>query len=147
MGNKRMNKLKSSIAASLILAGGFVCYLSLNVTSRVTAESSRAPASPGTHGKSKDEKLSETLRGRLKSTSSSDNEIVQVILQLNSSSSGRLNGLLQRNGIHLKNDFKELRSMVVELPLSVLDELAQFDEVEFISPDRELHLLGHVERT
>ena len=83
MGNKRMNKLKSSIAASLILAGGFVCYLSLNGTSRVTAESSRAAASLGTNGKSKDEKLSETLRGRLKSTSSSDNEIVQVILQLN----------------------------------------------------------------
>src|SRR6185369_15108994 len=147
MGNKRMNKLKSSIAASLILAGGFVFYLSLNGTSRVTAESSRATASPGTNAKRKDEKLSETLRERLKPSSSSDSDIVQVILQLNSPPSGRLKGLLQRNGIHLKNDFKELQLLVVALPLSVLDELAQFDEVEFIAPDREVHLLGHVERT
>ena len=140
-----MRKLKSSIAASLIVGGLLFCLcLSCIVTSRVSAESS--PAAKKGNARHGDEKISETYRDKLNSTSG-ENETVQVILQLNASPSGRLNALLQRNGIHLKDEFKELHSLLVELPLSVVGELAQFDEVEFISPDREVHLFGHVEKT
>ena len=87
----------------------FFLYLSGLVTSSVSAESN-----PVQHGSSrrKDEKISDTLRGRNPQTSGSD-EIVQVIIQLNSSPTGRLNALLQRNGVHLKEDFRELNSFSV----------------------------------
>ena len=141
MGNKQMKKLKSAIAASLVVIGGFIFCLcpSSTVTSRVDAANNPRPNGNPRRG---NDKISDEFRGRLNST-----ELVQVILQLNSPRTGRLNALLQRNGIHLKDEFKELHSFVVELPVSVLSELAQFDEVQFISPDREVRLFGHVETT
>lgn len=100
------------------------------------------PQRTSANSRRKNEKISDTLRGR---TSSSEN--VQLIIQLNASPSGRLNALLQRNGVHVKDDFAELNSFSVDLPLSVVSELAEFSEVQFISEDRDVHLMGHVERT
>ncbi|HKG96882.1 MAG TPA: S8 family peptidase, partial [Pyrinomonadaceae bacterium] len=105
----------------------------------VSAESNIS-TTPGTAKRSQSEKISETLR---KNT----DEIVQIILQLNATPTGRLNALLQRNGVRVKEEFEEFQSAVVELPSSVLTQLAEFDEVEFISLDREVRLLGHVEKT
>ena len=134
-----MKNLKSWLAASLLIVGGLVYSLCLSgvVTSTVSAESQRS--SP--NSRRKDEKISGTLRGRASS------ENVQVIIQLNSSPTGRLNALLQRNGVHVKDDFQQLNSFSVELPLSVLSELADFSEVHFISEDRDVHMTGHVEKT
>src|SRR6185295_2778429 len=119
---------KSSLAASLLIAGGLIFSLCLNgvVTSSVSAESNNPPRSTA-NSRRKDEKISNTLRGRTSS------EYVQVIIQLNSSPSGRLNALLQRNGAHVKGDFKEFDSFSVALPLSVVSELGDFSEVQFIS--------------
>ena len=71
-----MKQLKSSLAASLLIVGGLVYSLCLSglVTNSVSAANSRR----------KDEKISDTLRGRTSS------ENVQVIIQLNSSPTGRL---------------------------------------------------------
>ena len=138
-----MKNLKSSLAASLLIACGLVYSLCLNgvVTSPVSAESN-LPQRSSANSRGKDEKISDTLRGR--GTSS---ENVQVIIQLNSSPTGRLNALLQRNGVHVKDDFKELKSFSVDLPLSVVSELGDFSEVHFISEDREVQMTGHVEKT
>src|SRR5215217_8043294 len=91
-GLRRMKHLKSWLAASLLIVGGLIYSLCLSglVTNSVSAANARR----------KDEKISGTLRSR----NSSEN--VQVIIQLNSSPSGRLNALLQRNGVHVKDDFK-----------------------------------------
>src|SRR5215217_1644135 len=137
-----MKNLKSSLTASLLIVGGLIFSLCLSgvVTSRVSAESN-IPQRTSSNSRSKGEKISDTLRHR----TGSDN--VQVIIQLNSSPSGRLNALLQRNGVHIKDDFKELNSFSVELPTSVVSELAGFNEVHFISEDREVQMTGHVEKT
>ena|ERR1051325_110562 len=103
-----MRKLKSSIAASLIVGGFLFCLcLSGIVTSRVSAESNLAAKKGNArHG---DEKISETFRDQLKSITGGENGTVQVILQLNASPNGQLNALLQRNGVHLKDELKELQ--------------------------------------
>src|SRR5215213_9685874 len=141
-----MKSMKSSLAASLLIVGGLIFSLCLSglVTSNVSAESNAAPRTSA-NSRRKDEKISDTLRGR--NGKASSDEIVQVIIQLNSSPTGRLNALLQRNGVHLKDDFTELNSFLVELPLSVVSELADFNEVHFISEDRDVHVTGHVEKT
>src|SRR5215217_1895990 len=140
-----MKSMKLSLAASLLIIGGLIVSLCLSglVTSSVSAESNPAQRASS---RRKDEKMSDTLRGRNAKPSASD-EIVQVIIQLNSSPTGRLNALLQRNGVHVKDDFKELKSFSVDLPLSVVSELADFSEVHFISEDREVQMTGHVEKT
>src|SRR5215218_985246 len=110
-----MRNIKSSTAALLLIFGGFVFCLCLSglVPSRVSADSTPAQR-PNGNARRKGDKLSETLRGR-----TSEDETVQVILQLNSSPTGRLNALLQRSGVHLKDEFKQFNSFLVELPVSL----------------------------
>src|ERR1044071_1169083 len=133
-----MKKIKSFIASSLLLVGSLGFYLgtvSINPRS-VGAESNNLtnPKSTANVKRSKAEKISRTLLKHDETPPTKDNgEIVQVILQLNAPASGRLNSLLRRSGIRLKDEFRELSSKVVELPLGVVNELSELDEVEFIS--------------
>lgn len=138
-----MKNIKSSLAASLLIVGGLIFSLCLSgiVTRSASAESNTAQQASAS-SRHKDEKISDSLRGRNRTS----DETVQVIIQLNSSPTARLNALLQRNGVHIKEDFKELNSFAVELPLNVVNELADFNEVHFISADRDVNLMGHVER-
>ena len=82
-----MKNIKSSLAASLLIIGGLIFSLCQNgiITSSVSAESNNAPR-PSNNSRRKDEKISDTLRGRR-------DELVQVIIQLNSAPTGRLNGM------------------------------------------------------
>src|SRR5204863_9872770 len=70
-----------------------------------------------------------------------------LILQLNDQPSGQLNALLNRDGVHVKAHFENFNSQAVELPLGVLDELAAYPEVEFISADQQVVSLGHLSVT
>jgi energy-converting hydrogenase Eha subunit F len=92
----------------------------------------------------KSDKISPSLRGHV---SAGSGETVSVILQLNGVASGRLNALLNRNGIHIKQLFKNFNSSVVELPANVVDELAAYDEVSFVSLDDQIISMGHVSST
>jgi len=92
----------------------------------------------------KADKVAADLRGRVSASSA---ETVSVILQLNGPVSGRLNALLNRNGIHVKKVFKNFNSSAVELPVSLVDELASFDEVQFVSLDEQISSMGHVSST
>jgi hypothetical protein len=83
----------------------------------------------------KADKVASNLRGHVSAGSS---ETVSVILQLNGPVSGRLNALLNRNGIHVKQSFKNFNSSAVELPVSVVDELAAYEEVQFVSLEDQL---------
>src|SRR5207245_9644767 len=75
-------------------------------------------------------------------------ETIPVILQLNAKPTGQLNALLNRNGIHVKRYFDQFNSYAVELPASVVDELALYDEVEFLSHDAPVAALGgHIANT
>ena len=85
-----MKGIKSSLAASLLIVGGLIFSLCLSglVTSSVSAESNTPRA--GVDSRRNNEKISDTLRGP---TAKNSSENVHVIIQLNSSPSGRLNAL------------------------------------------------------
>ncbi|MBA3441169.1 MAG: S8 family serine peptidase, partial [Pyrinomonadaceae bacterium] len=74
-------------------------------------------------------------------------DLVQVILQIDGQMSAAVAQILKRNGVRVKGHFQNFNARAVELPASVVEELATFDEVSYISPDRELKWLGHVTTT
>ena len=78
---------------------------------------------------------------------SSPEKPVSVILQFNGPVSEALTGLLARNGVHVRKQFSKLNSILVELPAGVINELANYDEVSYASPDNEIKVLGHVNTT
>jgi subtilisin family serine protease len=71
-----------------------------------------------------------------------DDGRARVILQLDEKPTGLLNAFLNRNGIHVRANFDNLNALVVELPVSALEELASFQEVSYVSADREVTSLG-----
>jgi subtilisin family serine protease len=97
-------------------------------------------------GNSSDSKLASDLRDSLSKRKSGD-ELVSVIVQLNGPMSSDLNAFLNSNGVHLKANFKNLSSMFVELPVNVVDKLVEFEEVAYVTPDRDLQSDGHVSQT
>src|SRR2546425_7289627 len=100
----------------------------------------RASAAPQGGGK-KASKVSSDLNGR------KGGETVKVILQLRGKMSGQLNALLSRTDIHVKSSFKNFNAQAIEMPASTVDEIAAFDEVSYISEDRETMAMGHLSLT
>jgi serine protease AprX len=106
---------------------------------------------------SKGKKVNSSDRGKRSSKVSSDlnaksgrkgSEKVSIILQLDGKPTGRLNALLNRNGVHVNGQFDGLGMLAVELPADVIEELASFDEVSYVSSDSEVLSLGsHISTT
>ena len=71
-----------------------------------------------------------------------DSEMASVIMQLSGKPKGMLNAFLNRNGVHVNAKYEGLNALAVELPLSSLEELASFEEVSYVSADREMVSLG-----
>src|ERR1051325_4128367 len=90
------------------------------------------------------DKVSSDLRGRL---SAGNSETLTIILQLNGPVSGRLNGLLNSNGVHVKQVFKNFNSSLVEIPASIINDIASYPEVEFLTLDSQIAAMGHVSST
>ena len=111
MKTKRLSTIASLLTACALAF--CLCGFGIN-PQRVGAESNKAPKK-----RSKSDKISPSLsrQGR------SDDELVQIILQLHSAPSGKLKSLLRRAGIRVKNEFAEFNSSVVELPLSVVERV------------------------
>src|SRR5918911_1698544 len=92
------------------------------------------------------ENVSADLRERMRGAHAGEDH-VRVILQLKGKASGRLNALLQRGGVRVRGQHRSFDTTVVELPASTVAELSGFDEVEYVSLDREVRTLGHVSAT
>ena len=105
----------------------------------------RASAAPH-QGAGHVDKVASDLRRRVWDSSSPD-ENVSVILQLNARASGQLRALLNRNGVHVNKSFASFNAFAIELPLNVVDELAAYDEVHFISLDNPVQSFGHITST
>ncbi len=135
-----MRHLKPSSSASkltvLILITALSCGLSLSLISADAKDKKEAGADRGRKTKVSSELRSKKRKGK------DDSDSVNVILQLQGKASGRLNALLNRNGVHVNGQFKNLNMLAVELPADVLDELASFDEVSYISADSDVVSLG-----
>ena len=103
-----MKTKRLSTIASMLTACAFVfCLCSAGIgPQRVGAESTNIK--PPKVKRSKDEKISQSL-----SRQYGDDELVQIILQLNSAPTGRLKALLRRAGISVKDGFEAFNSFVV----------------------------------
>jgi serine protease AprX len=94
----------------------------------------------------KTQKISPDLRDEEYRAKSSD-ESISVILQFKGPVSEALTALLSRSGVKVTNQFSKLNTIAVDLPASVINELAYFDEVSYASPDSEIKVLGHINNT
>ncbi|MDQ1636785.1 MAG: serine protease AprX [Pyrinomonadaceae bacterium] len=74
-------------------------------------------------------------------------DALKVILQLKAPMSGALKVLLNQTGVHTKANFKNLNAQSLEIPAGILQSVAAFDEVFFISSDRQTASLGHLSET
>ena len=95
--------------------------------------------------KLKPAKVSTDLAAKAHSLKNAD--IVKVIIQLRSPMSSSLNSLLNSNGAHVRKTFKNLNACAVEVPASIVDTIASYDEVSFLSFDRPTVSMGHLSAT
>jgi subtilisin family serine protease len=108
-----------------------------------------AKANGGGDNKSqRDDKVSSDLRNRVRHGQTSGNdELVNVIVQFNGPPSAAVQALLRRDRVRVRNQFQNFNAHAVELPASVVDELASFKEVNVVSLDAEIRSMGHVSLT
>jgi len=94
----------------------------------------------------KSKKLSPELeRKALDQTSPEDR--IRTIVQVRDPGSADLKQLLKRHGIRVHKNLKNLQMLDVELPEGALRELADSEDVQFISADKGVAALGHLATT
>src|SRR5829696_97770 len=138
-------KIRPLVAASITLCTLIFCLCPGKITRTASAQSHgalRAHASTGTHGEKISSDLSELLSG-----ARPGDELVRVILQGKEDAGGNLRSLLQRNGVKVRQHFHNLDTRVVEVPASMIAELAADPDVSYLSPDRQVQSFGHVATT
>src|SRR2546421_11892200 len=133
--NKTPKPARLIVALSLLFA---LCCSIVITDNQVVMRRAEAKNSGHANGK----KVSPDLQGK-----SAGSSLVRVILQLNGKPTGQLNALLNRNGVHVRASFSNFNAQAVELPANVVDELASFSEVAYVSVDRQTQSLGHVSLT
>ncbi|HET8678384.1 MAG TPA: S8 family serine peptidase, partial [Blastocatellia bacterium] len=74
-------------------------------------------------------------------------EVVRVILQLKDGPRAQTGDLLNSDGIQVKDHLNNLNAKVIELPVKAVERLAASGQVKYMSLDRPVEMLGHVERT
>src|SRR5207302_6335032 len=82
-----------------------------------------------------------------KAHSLTNTDTVKVIVQLRAPMSSSLNSLLNSNGVHVRKTFQNLGAHAVEMPASIVDTVAAFDEVAYVSLDRPTQSTGHLSAT
>ncbi len=128
------------VMLSLALIGGI--FPGSFVNTSLAQSSNRQSASQNLSNK-----ISDDLRSQMNSYHAPETK-ASVILQLNAPASGQLNALFQRNGVRIKGQFENFNSFAVELPVNVIEELALYSEVEFVSQDAQVQSLGgHLSQT
>lgn len=72
---------------------------------------------------------------------------VDVIIQSKDADSAVLREIMKENRVRLEDRIGDSNTMVVNLPLSAIERLAQSGTINYMSPDREVKLFGHIENT
>src|SRR2546423_644100 len=121
----------------VILAAVCMTYLGTPVISSVYAKTNARPKA------AKALKISPQLRGG----NHAAGEQVRVIVELSGTVSGRLNALLNRNGVHMRKQLQTLRSFSIDMPYGMVAELSSFPEVFHVSINSKITSLGHVTAT
>src|ERR1043166_4449319 len=95
--------------------------------------------------KLKSTKVSSDLSAKAHSLTSADT--VKVIVQLRAPISGSLNSLLNSNSVHVRKVFQNLGASAVDMPAYLVDTVASYSEVSFVSYDRPAQSMGHLSAT
>ncbi len=93
------------------------------------------------------EKVDNSIAGNGLGTMAAADVIVRAIVQLNGQPSVGLNALLNSPAVSDKGCFYNFNARTMEAPVSLVNQMASFREVSYISLDRDVQMLGHVEKT
>ena len=93
-------------------------------------------------GKPKDDKVSADLRERARNAHS--NERVSVIVQPKGEWGSQHDDEVLSRGGRVKRRFGNFSMRVIELPAHAVEMLAARDDIEYVSPDREIKSTGHL---
>src|ERR1700681_1464846 len=132
-----MNLMKRSRLMTLLTSLALLVSLSAGIM--VADHASAQSLSPGKPKGSSD------LQSKAHSATNTDT--IKVIVQLRAPMSGSLNSLLNSNGVHIRKTFQTLGAHLVEMPASLFETVAAFDEVAFVSLDRPTQSMGHLSAT
>jgi len=72
---------------------------------------------------------------------------VKVVIQFNEMPATLIDGVLSRFGARVTRKLSALNMRVIELPVNAVEALASQNEVRYLSPDRPIAMLGHIETT
>src|SRR5438128_9336100 len=140
---KNQNRFPS---AAWIVSGALLFSSSIGLFNQnAKAQSERAQQAQTSTG-AQGQKVSSDLRELVRGARSGD-ETVRVILQTRGEPGRDLQALLQRDGVKIRDHFQNLHTRVVELPASMVEELAADSDVSYVSPDRDVKSSGHVSVT
>src|SRR6185295_16274968 len=134
-----MKKVNSSTTVVLLTC------LSLGIPFLTTLLVNERPSAASTLHSDKANKESPDLLEQ--AAQSQTDGTLRVILQLKAPMSSQLRALLNSSGGRVKANFKNLNAQSLEIPASILNTVAAFDEGLFISPNRETGSLGHLSAT
>ena len=112
---------------------------SLQTTTQATAQSK--PEERRFRG----DNVSADLREMMKTESGEKR--LDVILQAKNADNPVLREIMANNGVNLNDRIGKTDTIVVNLPLSAVNALANSGLVNYMSPDREMKSLGHIETT
>ncbi len=91
------------------------------------------------------DKVSADLREMMQTESGEKR--LDVILQAKNADNPVLREIMANNGVNLNDRIGNTDTIVVSLPLSAINALANSGLVNYMSPDREMKSLGHIETT
>lgn len=94
----------------------------------------------------KGDKMSPDLR-ELTQGADRDGGKLKVILQTSDLDNPEVVAALRHEGVRVDSRMPQLNSLEVELPSGALERLAEHDAVKYMSADREISSLGHIETT
>src|SRR6185436_20378271 len=147
MKNRTKHFKYSSIVTWLALLSLVASMFTGIITGDTASAQSNASSLDHSARKSAD-RVSPDLRERAQGAKNLGlDETVKIILQVKGPLTARLNGVLNRNGVHIKATFQQFNSYAVELPMSVISELETYSEVLYVSLDKEMKSLGHLSLT
>ncbi|HYO62076.1 MAG TPA: S8 family serine peptidase [Pyrinomonadaceae bacterium] len=128
------------VALALLLA----VSLNLLPAGRAVAESGRSHRESLPAHQQK-EKVSPDLREQARAARRG--ERVRVVVQHRDVMDGEQEEEIRRHGGSVKEKFESLGMRTVELPAQAVEALAAREDVEFVSPDREMVSFGHLKAT
>src|SRR5215467_1624511 len=124
----------------------FLLLISSPYSGLVACGGTSAPVRAASSAEPRREKVSRDLLERAGGPSAASDQL-DVVVRFRDKPSAAAEALLGQCGATTKGDFGNLNARAVHMPAGAITALASLDDVLFVSPDREVHSLGHITAT